>query len=298
MKLNKLLFVPVFLLFLVSTAPAIDVPYLSARVNDLAHILSEGTEKELEGILRDYERKTGNQIAVLTIPSLDGEPLEDYSMKVAETWKLGQKGKDNGVLLLVSKNDRKLRIEVGYGLEGELTDGICGGIIRNVMTPQFKKGDFDGGITDGVKTIIGSIEKTVSVEEAVHADDADTSKEMDTTERILIGFFIFPILGLFTFMGIVTPGAGWILYFFLMPFWSMFPLFVIGTKATAVLLAAYLTLFPLLKIRLRKTRFAETMGLRFSGSGSSSGSSSGFSSRSGFSGGGGSFGGGGASGSW
>ncbi len=133
------------------------VPYLSGRVNDNAGILSSSTISRLEQILKAEEDSTSNQIAVLTINTLDGGSLEDYSMKVVETWKLGKKGKDNGVLLLVVKDDRKVRIEVGYGLEGVLTDAVCNTIIRRAIIPEFKSGDYDAGVTAGVENIIAAI---------------------------------------------------------------------------------------------------------------------------------------------
>ena len=128
-----------------------DVPVLSGRITDNAQILSPEVNRSLSDSLQAHEKRTGNQIAVLTIPSLDGESIEDYAVRVLKSWKLGQKGKDNSVLIVVVPNDRLIRIEVGSGLEGTLTDAMAGRIIQTAMTPKFKNGDFDGGITDGVK---------------------------------------------------------------------------------------------------------------------------------------------------
>lgn len=133
---------------------ALEVPRLKGRVNDYAGMLSSATEQQLEAALAEFERTDSTQIVVLTIPSLEGDSLEDFSMRVAESWKIGQKGLDNGAILLISKNDRKLRIEVGYGLEGKLTDLMAGRIIRDVITPQFKAGQFDQGIVEGVQAMI------------------------------------------------------------------------------------------------------------------------------------------------
>ena len=108
-----------------------EVPYLSGRVNDVAGVLSNSTHAELESLLKAHEDSTSNQVVVLIVPGLEGESLEGYSIKVAETWKLGRRGKDNGVLLLVARDDRKVRIEVGRGLEGDLTDQLCGMIIHD-----------------------------------------------------------------------------------------------------------------------------------------------------------------------
>ncbi len=136
---------------------ALDVPPLKAHVNDYAHILSPAAVQKIEAELTAFESSDSTQIAVLTIPSLEGENLEEYSIKVADAWKIGQKGKDNGAILLVSKGDRKIRIEVGRGLEGTLTDLVSGRIIRDEMAPRFKQGDFDGGVEAGVSAIMAVV---------------------------------------------------------------------------------------------------------------------------------------------
>ena len=136
---------------------ALEVPALKGRVNDHAGILSAATRQQLEDILSRLEQTDSTQIAVLTIPSLGGEVLEEFSLKVAEKWKIGQKGFDNGAILLIAQKDRKLRIEVGYGLEGSLTDLMAGRIIRNVIVPQFRAGNFDQGVIDGVQAMIGVV---------------------------------------------------------------------------------------------------------------------------------------------
>lgn len=123
-------------------------------VHDEANILSEATEAALEGIIRANRDSTSTQIGVLTIPTLQGESLEEYSMKVVEKWVPGQKEKDNGVLLLIVANDRLIRIEVGYGLEGVLTDALSSRINRNEIAPYFRQGDYDTGVKAGVSAII------------------------------------------------------------------------------------------------------------------------------------------------
>jgi uncharacterized protein len=138
------------LLGLVLPASALDVPSSNGYVTDRAEILSSATEQKLERFLRSFEESDSTQIAVLTIASLQGEPVDEYALKVAETWGIGQKEHDNGALLLVAKGDRKIRIEVGYGLEGKLTDLLAGRIVDNEISPRFKQGDFDGGIIAGV----------------------------------------------------------------------------------------------------------------------------------------------------
>ena len=116
-------------------------------VVDLAGIVDDATENRLNGYLQELEQKTTAQLVILTIKSLEGESIEDFSIEIAhDKWKLGQKGKDNGVLFLISLNDRKYRIEVGYGLEGMLPDSLVGSLGRNILVPFFKKGDYSNGI--------------------------------------------------------------------------------------------------------------------------------------------------------
>jgi uncharacterized protein len=142
--------------FAVRPASALEVPPLAARINDRAELLAPDREAELEARLEAYERATGHQLAVLTIASLEGEPLEDYTLRVVEAWKLGRKDRDDGILLLVVSQERKVRIEVGYGLEGELPDVLAGRIVREVMAPAFRNGDYAAGIQGAVGAIIGA----------------------------------------------------------------------------------------------------------------------------------------------
>lgn len=274
------------------------------HVHDEAHILTQPTVDKIENQLIAYEDSTSNQIAILTISSLDGESLEDYSMQVVEKWKLGDKAKDNGVLLLIVVDDHKMRIETGYGLEGVLTDAICSRIIRNEIAPNFRQNDFDGGVTEGINAIISAIGGEYSAEE-----ESIGMIDLGWKERILIGMFIFGILGIFTLVGVFVPGcAGWFLYVFLIPFYAIFPLAVLGTSIGLVALMIYLIGFPLLKLMVNKSEWGKRMSRKFAttsggrrgwstASGWSAGSGGGRSSG-GFSGGGGSFGGGGSSGSW
>lgn len=323
---KKIIFLILILSFTVFYFFSLDVPFLSGRVNDYANVLDNDTIASLENKLADYEKQTTNQIVVLILPSLEGENLEEFSIKTAEKWKIGYKGKDNGVILLIAMNDRKLRIETGYGLEEYLTDIKCGQIIRNKITPYFKTGNYKEGIIQGVDSIISVIGGKDNFENIAPIDNQTKNKDSDFFDiglkiipRILFGLFIFSIIGLFTFIGIVLPNGfpGWFLYFFLIPFWAMFPIVVVGTRITLIIVCIYLVGFPLAKILLNigskhSPRLKKLKKLfSTSGSGSSSNSSgfssysssSGFSSSSSsssssFSGGGGSFGGGGASGSW
>lgn len=138
------------------------VPELTGRIVDNADLLSPATERMLTDRLHAHEDSTSNQVAVLTIESLNGAVLEEYSLNVARTWALGHEEFDNGVLLLVAHDDREVRIEVGYGLEGDLPDATASRIIRNEIVPAFRDGDFDGGIQDGVEAILGTLEGTYS----------------------------------------------------------------------------------------------------------------------------------------
>ncbi len=308
-------------------ALAAEVPYLTGRVVDNAEILSPATRERLAATLAAHEQATTNQVVVLTVESLDGESVEGFATRVFEEWKLGQKGKDNGVLVIVAPDDRRMRIEVGYGLEGTLTDAIAARIIRDRMTGFFKAGRYDDGVAAGVEAIVATLEGRESGATAPAAAgekkrgflDAEGLDEFESDlppwpMRILLGAFIFGVIGLFTVIGVLTPGMGWFLYVFLIPFWAMFPIIVLGVRGALVLLAIYVVGFPIAKLivsrkewyrkasaELKKTGSATVGGVVITSGGARSGGSwSSGSSRSsgGFSGGGGSSGGGGASGSW
>src|SRR5439155_6562044 len=231
-----------------------EVPFLTGRVVDNAEILKPATREKITAALKAHEQASGDQIAVLTVPTIGGESIEEYAVKVFENWKLGQKGKDNGVLMIVAPQDRKMRIEVGYGREGTLTDAAASRIIRNVITPQFKAGDFDKGIADGAEAIVATLEGKPGVAADSNASSSGPSgqsffkgPDLPWPERILIGAFIFGIIGLFTFVGIMTPGVGWFLYVFLIPFWAMFPIIIVGTRGALTLLGIYVVGYPITK---------------------------------------------------
>ncbi len=306
---------------LAGPARAADVPYLTGRVVDNAEILSAQARAAIEAASRAHEDATGDQVVVLTVRTLDGESIEQYAQDVFGAWKLGQKGRDNGILVLVAPAERRMRIEVGYGLEGTLPDVLASRIIRDVMTPAFKANDFDAGVKQGVDAIIGQLEgrgeaylpKTVEERKgaAPHmiSINGGPPQEMSWTMRILLGLFIFSIIGIFTVVGVLTPGIGWFLYFFLIPFWAMFPMVVVGERGALWIVGTYLVGFPVAKLwaraqpwyakaaaDLKKNGKADVGGWVITSGGSSSGGSS--SGGGGFSGGGGSSGGGGASGSW
>ena len=157
MKINKY-FVSILLsLFFASSIFALSVPNLTSPIVDNANLISDGVEQNINNQLQELSNSTGIQLAVLTIPTLEGEVLESYSMKVAETWKLGSAEKDTGVLLLIALEERSIRIEVGYGLEGVLTDTKCGLIIRNVIAPEFRNGNYQAGIVNAVNNMVGLV---------------------------------------------------------------------------------------------------------------------------------------------
>jgi uncharacterized protein len=303
-----------------SAADDAAVPYLSGRVVDEAEILTAPARERIGALLQAHEQATGNQIAVLTINGIGSESIEDFAVRVFETWKLGSRERDNGVLIVVAPKERRMRIEVGYGLEGTLTDVAADRVIRNLMTPRFREGNYDVGVEAGAAAVIqileGGLPPATDAEWAAPPKPASALQfsgvPMALPERILIGLFVFGIIGLFTFIGIVTPGGmGWFMYFFLIPFWSMFPLAIFGSHAALAIVVTYGLLYPLAKIVIMrmpwylkakedlKTKGAASIGgMTIRSGGSSSGGSGGFSSGGGFSGGGGSSGGGGASGSW
>jgi uncharacterized protein len=281
--LRALLLVAVAVGGLASSAAALDVPPLTGRIVDNAHLLPEPLVKTLSDDLAAHEARTGNQVALLTLPSLEGEPLEEFSHRVATTWKLGHKGTDNGVLVLVVPGDRKVRIEVGYGLEGTLTDAKSSRIIREEMVPRFKDGDFPGGITAGVKAVLGTIEGTYTPPER------KVDRTGSTGDSMWGIFFVAIVVGMLTatIIGRHWKGSsvGSVMAFVL----------ALSSGWLLALAAAVLVLVVTLAAAIPSS------GRRYGGGGGG-GSFGEFSGGGGFgggfSGGGGGFGGGGASGSW
>ena len=148
-----------FIFFLsCQTLWALEVPSRpEGYVTDLAGLLSPAAKARLETLLHQQEIQTSNQVVILTLPTLAGDSLEDFSIRLAEKWKIGQKGKDNGIIFLISKEDRQMRIEVGYGLEGVLPDSLAGAIIRNIVVPRFRAGQFEEGVLMGTQAILEAI---------------------------------------------------------------------------------------------------------------------------------------------
>jgi len=151
----RAIFFSLYLLLLsVPANAALHFPTLTGRVVDDAHVLSQGTVQTLTQMLADYENGTTNQIVVVTLPSLQNTTIEDYGYQLGRVWQIGQKDKNNGVLLIIAPNERKVRIEVGYGLEGTLTDAASSEIVHGIMLPKFRSGQMEQGIMDGTGAIL------------------------------------------------------------------------------------------------------------------------------------------------
>jgi uncharacterized protein len=279
------------ILFCPLVALALDVPALTGRIVDLARVLPAQDADQLAAQLKAHEEKTGNQVAVLILPSLEGEPLEEYSHRVATTWKLGQKGTDNGVLLLIALKERKIRIEVGYGLEGTLTDLRSAHIIRNEIVPHFKAGDIPAGVRAGTQAILETIEGTYQAKESP-ADRTRPGQESSAFQYIVIGIIVGFLAGIVLSQGLrrarALLGAG---LTFMVAQLASIPLGLIAAGFTALLLWLVLSANS---GRRRGTGLDDWTWYSSRGGGWSGGS---FDSG-GFSGGGGDFGGGGASGDW
>ncbi len=271
------------------------IPPLTARVADLTGTLAPAEAAALETKLADWEARTSNQLVVLMVPTTQPEPIEAYSLRVAEKWKIGRKGQDNGALFLIAKNDRKLRIEVGYGLEGVLPDVTANRIIREDVAPAFREGRFAAGINTGVDRIIAVVggEKSSPVTEV--AAKARRGG-FDLEPLLFILFFIVPIAGgilrrLFGRFGGSAVAGGSVGVFVWLVAGSI--LFGIVGAIIAFVLMAVMGMGGGTSHRGRgHTSTGGGWGGGSWGGGSSGGSSGGFS------GGGGSFGGGGSSGSW
>ena len=279
-------------LLLMSAVLAKDVPYLSGRVNDQAGLLSDAGIDRITSILQRLEQAKGAQVAVLTVPGLHGEPVEKYSMRVVEAWKLGRKGVDDGVLLLVARDDRRIRIEVGYGLEGVLTDLDSRRIIDNMMQPAFRQGDFEGGVEAAVKAIGDLVTGEL---EQIPGSGLSAASGLPNGAGMVLGFFALLLLPLVP-MAIALKGRqGWTLFTFMAPFSYILPS-ILSQTTGLISVVAWLVLIPLLRFiwpkdwRIDPGKGSNSVGLGRGGSRRSGGG--------GFSGGGGSFGGGGASGGW
>lgn len=183
------------LVCLPSFAWAREVPPLRAHVNDDADMLSPAAEQALETKLTEYEKRTQQQFALLTVESLEGDALEDFSIRVVEAWKLGKKGKDDGLLLLVVERDRKLRIEVGYGLEGDVTDAFSARVVRNVLTPALRSGRAEQGIQEAFDALMAQASgQSAAVPERAPAEQRRRSPFGLAVLLLLAVPFLLPLL--------------------------------------------------------------------------------------------------------
>jgi uncharacterized protein len=261
-----------FLLFApdISLAQNYDFPQLTGRVVDEANILDTAAKIDIDTKLEDLEKKTSTQFVVVTLKSLRGRTIEEYGYQLGRHWGIGQKGTNNGVLLIVAPNERKVRIEVGYGLEGTLTDAITSVIVQGTILPRFRANDYQGGIRQGVDAVL-----------EVLSGNPDKFKPKAVRQNVGV-----TILGVLAPLLFSVPGL--ILLLILIHF--MFRLFV--------KIGEWLGLIPPQPKRKRSSwSWVDSAGAGSYSSGSGSGWSSG-GGGGGFSGGGGSFGGGGSSGSW
>lgn len=290
MSAARAAFVALLLCFSCAAAADVAVPPLTGRVVDQTGTLSSGDVAALTQTLSDLQTRKGSQIAVLIVPTTDQESIEQFSIRVAEAWKIGRKKIDDGALLVVAKNDRRLRIEVGYGLEGALTDATTRRIIDEDITPKFKSGDFAGGISAGVARMIRLIDgEKLPAPEPEHWRSPGLENYIDPFNPVVLvaAFIISGLLRatLGRLVGSVATGGfiGFVAWLF------------VGSIVASVIVGIAAFIFAMF------SDMVSTGGGRggaWSGGSWSGGSSSGSSSGGGFSGGGGSFGGGGASGSW
>lgn len=199
------------LLWLSIAALAANFPALSGRIVDQANIIPVETRVALEPKLAELETKSGIQLVVATVNSLDGDEIEPYANQLFRTWKLGEKTKNNGVLLLVAPNERRVRIEVGYGLEGTLTDALSKVIITNAVTPRFKAGDFGGGISRGVDDII----TVLTTDSSEWQKRPSLRLDSPSSEQFPPWLFVAGLLVVVA-LAIISPGFRWFLLGMLM----------------------------------------------------------------------------------
>lgn len=280
----KPLIVVILCIFATFSLAEVAIPPLKTRVTDLTYTLSKSEAAQLEQKLTDFETKKGSQVAILIVPTTQPETIEQYSIRVAEAWKLGRKGVDDGVLLLVAKNDRTLRIEVGYGLEGALPDAIAKRIIDELIVPAFRQGDFAAGLRTGIEHILKVIEGEPL---------PPSSSRRGTGAASGLGIIldnIIPILLVFLVLGKILQAM----------FGRMMGATVTGTIAGSIvwLIFSSLAIAILIAIVIFVMSLFENTGRGIYRGGRSSWPGGGSFGGGGFRGGGGGFGGGGASGRW
>ena len=274
-----------------SALALVAVPPLSGQVVDQTGTLSAGDIASLTQTLKDLETRKGSQVAVLIVPTTDGEAIEQYSLRVAEAWKIGRKKIDDGALLVIAKNDRRLRIEVGYGLEGALTDATTKRIIDEDITPKFKTGDFAGGVSAGTDRMVRVINgEKLPEPEPPHWQDTGLLNGIDPFNPFVLAFVFIVGSALRAALGrlVGSAAAG--------GFVGVLAWLFVGSLGAAAAIGVLVFLISAFIDLIPSGGSRGTRGGWSSGGSSDWGSSGG--SSGGFSGGGGSFGGGGASGSW
>lgn len=279
------LFAAVLVFTSTAALAALQFPALAGRVVDAAGILSPQTQAEISAQLAAHEKATGNQVVVVTLKSLQGDDIADYGYQLGRHWGIGQKGKNNGVLLIVAPNERKLRVEVGYGLEGVLTDAESRVIIERVIKPYFKQGNYDQGVRAGVGAILAALGGEFQAPPAPTAAGGDGQGMYGLLIMALfVGHFMFGALARRASTGKRVFAAG------------VFGIIagVIAWIFVGVLVALVIAIVAFLFMLLAGGR----MGPGGSGYGNWGSGGWGGGGDGGFSGGGGSFGGGGASGDW
>jgi uncharacterized protein len=298
---RTLLLASLAVFFTASLAHALDVPPLRGRVNDLAGMLPADRAQALEERLAAFERDTGHQIVLLTIPSLQGDALEDFSIRVAEAWKVGQKGFDNGAILVVVRDDRKLRIEVGYGLEGVLPDAIAKRIISEVIVPRFRENDYAGGIEAGLNAIM-SVTKGEAIPESARTKPRNNASGISSLATALILTAVIALIIGMTQRRLIRGAFGGAVAGLIATLGSAGAIGV--ALGLALVIGAVLgAIGSSMSVASSGNQWTGGSGSRrggwgggwYSGGGFGGG---GFGGGGGFSGGGGGFGGGGASGSW
>jgi uncharacterized protein len=259
----------------------VPVPPLVHRVTDLTDTLSQDEQSTLESRLARFEQQQGSQIAILIVPTTQPEAIEQYSIRVVDAWKLGRKGVDDGILILLAKNDRKVRIEVGYGLEGTIPDAIANRIVEETLVPHFKQGDFFGGLGLAIDQLAGLIAGEPLPEPEVHRPPAwEGMLPLLLFGGLVLGAILRAVLG--NFLGGAVNGgligaAVWLLG------GGLLIALVLAVVAFIITLSGGLGMMHGMGRGVYR-------GGGFGGSGGLGGGT--------FSGGGGGFGGGGASGSW
>jgi uncharacterized protein len=266
------------------------IPSLTSAVTDQTGTLSTAERQALEAKLRDWQARTTNQLAVLIVPTTAPEAIEDYSIRVADAWKIGQKGKDNGAILLVAKNDKRMRIEVGYGFEGVLTDVTSRRIIAEDIAPEFSRGNFAAGINAGVDRIIAVVDGGEPLPAATATQRKSASpRRFDFGTMLIVLLVAAPVLGgvlrsIFGKLGGSLVGGG-----------------IVGAIAwfiaSSLLIAGAAAVIGFIVMLFMGIAGRGGPGVFIPGGGGGFGGG-GFGGGGGFSGGGGGFGGGGASGGW